>query len=174
MQVTDAHPARRDGSFYPRRPVQRLLSEVHDASKILSKEGIVFFSFSVPIVSKSGRRYPAAVVDVVGTRGGASVHIFTDANRRTPVKVTNLLRVEVRSADYDADPTPIVDYLLNAVLDDLANLRFSLGRRTTSWPAVRFDRPKKCRWVSWTNRSRRIAVRLPNYYPGNGGRRAAV
>jgi hypothetical protein len=37
--------------------------------------------------------------------------------RRTAVKVTNVLRVEVRSADYDADPTPIVDYLLNAVLE---------------------------------------------------------
>lgn len=117
----------------------------------------MFFSFSVPLRSKSGRRYPAAVVDVVGTRAGASVQIFTDTKRRTAVKVTNLLRVEVRSADYDADPTPVVDYLLNAVLDDLANLRFSLGRRTTGWPAVRFDRPKKCRWAFWTNRSRRIA-----------------
>ncbi|MBT2795285.1 hypothetical protein [Paraburkholderia strydomiana] len=73
------------------------------------------------------------------------------------MNVTNLLRVEVRSADYDADPTPVVDYLLNAVLDDLANVHFSLRRRTAGWPAVRFDRPKKCRWVAWTNRSRRIA-----------------
>jgi len=117
----------------------------------------VFFSFSVPIISKSGRRYSAAVVDVVGTRAGLSVRIFTDVKRRTTVEFTNLLRVEVRSADYDADPTPVVDHLLNAVLDDLANVRFALARRTTRWPAVKFDRPKKCRWVAWTNRSRRIA-----------------
>ncbi|MFP3642971.1 hypothetical protein [Paraburkholderia sp. SIMBA_054] len=98
------------------------------------------------------------MVDVVGDRSGVSIRIYTDAKRRTAVNVTTLLRVDVRSADYDADPTPAVDHLLNAVLDELANVRFSLKRGGSArWPMIAFDRPKKYRWSGWTNRSRRIA-----------------
>lgn len=120
----------------------------------------MLISFQIPVTTQTGRRYPAAMVDVVGTRAGVSVQVYTNASRRIALRVTSLLRFDVRSAAYDSDPTPAVDFLINLVLDELASRRVRATRRpVTRWPAVKFDQPKAARWAGWTNRARRTAAR---------------
>ncbi|MGF6600714.1 hypothetical protein P3T23_005453 [Paraburkholderia sp. GAS448] len=118
----------------------------------------MFFSFEVPVVTLRGRRFPAAIVDVCGDRRGVTVRVFTNRTRRVPLRIATLLKVDVRSADYDSDPTPTVDFVLNAVLDELASRQVRVNRRpVTRWPIVTFDQPKAGRRAGWTNRARRIA-----------------
>jgi hypothetical protein len=137
----------------------------------------MFFSFSVPVVTQTGRRFPAAIVAVYGTRSGVSVKLYTNETRRVALRIATLLRVDVRSVDYDSDPTPAVDYLLNAVLDVLASRRVRATRNAGNrWPRVSFDRPKVHRWAGWTNRARRNARRslaaMSNDSPAPTGRKS--
>jgi hypothetical protein len=117
----------------------------------------VYFSFTLPVVTKTGRRFPTAFIEVSGTRSKLSVQIYTDASRRVALRLATLLRIDVRNVDVDSDPTAAVDFLLNAVLDELANHRVRATRKKAPrWPTIKFGRPKVGRWVGWTSRARRI------------------
>jgi hypothetical protein len=118
----------------------------------------MYFSFTLPVVTTTGRRCSAALVEASGTSSKVSVQIYTDASRRVALRFASLLRFDFTNVSADSDPARAVDFLLNAVLDELTSHRIrGTRKRAPRWPTINFDGPKIGRRVGcW--RSRTIAM----------------
>lgn len=128
----------------------------------------MLYTRTITFRTRDGVQYVDAILEISLDRQTAVARAYKDASRTVALRPTAPLRIEPRSALYEADPVPVMKAVIESCIEDLADGDFVEapvdGRLI--WTRARFDGPKVGRWVGWTSRARWIVdtnvARLPD------------